>query len=170
MATELEADEFSGYVLEKMGATLAEAQAAMKVLATTYATPTHPARIDRISSIASGWKSAGGIETAEEAEQRTQQSSTYTKNRTTVQRPANIAATIFFNASPRSSFYVTTAMNVVQVGNDRVSKIGRVTRSNNREYPFIIYDDTGYRLYVDAYGQIFDRTGRPVGKMKTGAA
>src|SRR6185436_10860107 len=50
LATELEADEFSGYVLEKMGASLKDAEAAMKMLATTYATATHPARNVRINS------------------------------------------------------------------------------------------------------------------------
>src|SRR5829696_6422189 len=37
---ELEADEFSGYVLRKMGATLAQSQAAMKTLATVNASRT----------------------------------------------------------------------------------------------------------------------------------
>src|SRR5687768_5061364 len=59
LASELEADEFSGYVLRKMGATLAQAQAAMKVIGNTRATRTHPGVDTRLASIAKGWENAG---------------------------------------------------------------------------------------------------------------
>lgn len=63
LATELQADEFSGFILQKLGATLEEAQAAMNTLASDRATRTHPGKPDRLSSIAKGWNEA-----AEEAE------------------------------------------------------------------------------------------------------
>jgi hypothetical protein len=55
---ELEADEFSGFVLRKMGASLAEAQLAMRIIADVRATKTHPARHDRLMAIAGGWNRA----------------------------------------------------------------------------------------------------------------
>lgn len=55
---ELEADEFSGFVLAQMGADLDEAQAAMAQLASRSGTATHPARNDRLSAIAEGWNNA----------------------------------------------------------------------------------------------------------------
>ena len=55
---ELEADEFSGFVLSKMGATLADAQAAMNAAASLKASHTHPARRDRLIAIAGGWNNA----------------------------------------------------------------------------------------------------------------
>jgi hypothetical protein len=58
LATELEADEFSGFILQKLGASLEEAQAAMSLIASEKASRTHPARSDRLSSIAEGWNEA----------------------------------------------------------------------------------------------------------------
>ncbi|AWH85357.1 membrane-binding protein [Flavobacterium album] len=57
--TELEADEFSGFVLRKMGASLADAQSAMSLIAKMKGSHTHPAKNDRLAYIATGWKSAG---------------------------------------------------------------------------------------------------------------
>lgn len=56
---ELEADQYSGYVLNLMGATLKEAQSAMRVLADPTAVTTHPKRIDRLKAIENGWRLAG---------------------------------------------------------------------------------------------------------------
>lgn len=55
---ELEADEFSGFVLRRMGATLAEAQAAMKIAADYKQSLTHPGKTDRLTAIAAGWNRA----------------------------------------------------------------------------------------------------------------
>lgn len=56
---ELEADEFSGFVLGKMGARLDQAQSAISALRYTKATSTHPAKADRLISIEKGWIRAG---------------------------------------------------------------------------------------------------------------
>ena len=55
---ELEADEFSGYALRKMGASLAEAQATMKLIANEVGSATHPGRSSRLSAIEEGWENA----------------------------------------------------------------------------------------------------------------
>ena len=57
-SNELEADFFSGYVMEKMGASLQEAEAAMSKIASPQASSTHPAKADRLNAIAKGWNSA----------------------------------------------------------------------------------------------------------------
>ncbi|MBL0042303.1 MAG: TPM domain-containing protein [Xanthomonadales bacterium] len=56
--TELEADKFSGYVLYKMGAQLADAQKAMNALVPEADGPTHPGRGKRVTAIAEGWEQA----------------------------------------------------------------------------------------------------------------
>jgi Peptidase family M48 len=53
--TEIEADAFSGYMMNKLGATLDQSVAAMKTIATDRASSTHPAKADRINSITKGW-------------------------------------------------------------------------------------------------------------------
>ncbi|WP_281557177.1 M48 family metalloprotease [Thalassomonas sp. RHCl1] len=55
---ELEADYYSGFVLQKMGAPLSSAQAVMEKLGSPRASATHPAKQDRLRAIASGWKKA----------------------------------------------------------------------------------------------------------------
>jgi hypothetical protein len=55
---ELQADQFAGFVLRKMGATLEEAQLAMHFIAGTNASKTHPGREARLTAIAKGWNSA----------------------------------------------------------------------------------------------------------------
>ncbi len=57
-ADELEADEFSGFVLRKMGASLAQAQAGMAVVSDEEASPTHPGRDTRLRAIGDGWQRA----------------------------------------------------------------------------------------------------------------
>lgn len=57
-ALELEADEYAGYVLHKLGASLQEAQEVMYFIATDITTRTHPARIARMMAIQNGWSKA----------------------------------------------------------------------------------------------------------------
>jgi len=52
---ELQADEFSGFILFEMGATLDEAEAAMRRFGSDSASQTHPAKADRLSAITSGY-------------------------------------------------------------------------------------------------------------------
>ena len=55
---ELEADQFAGFVLRKMGSTLEQAQLAMHFIANREASKTHPGRMDRLEAIAKGWNKA----------------------------------------------------------------------------------------------------------------
>src|SRR5262249_16810973 len=55
---ELDADRFSGNVLFKMGATLAQAQAAIIAVASEQATKTHPKKSTRLAAIQDGWITA----------------------------------------------------------------------------------------------------------------
>ena len=57
-AEELDADEYSGFILQKMGATLEQATAAIKQIASDQASQTHPAKKDRIQAISTGWQRA----------------------------------------------------------------------------------------------------------------
>ncbi|MBJ6108113.1 membrane-binding protein [Hymenobacter sp. BT523] len=59
-ADELEADEFSGFVLRKLGASLAQAQAAMATVPDDGGSATHPGRAPRLLAIGQGWQRANG--------------------------------------------------------------------------------------------------------------
>jgi len=57
--TELDADEFSGFILHKLGASLPDAQAVMATISSVKGSKTHPPKNDRLSYIATGWGNAG---------------------------------------------------------------------------------------------------------------
>ncbi|MGZ8559004.1 MAG: hypothetical protein ACXWWC_11750 [Chitinophagaceae bacterium] len=59
---ELEADEFSGFVLYKLGASLEQAQAVMTYIAEIKPSRTHPARDSRLAAIENGWRKASSSE------------------------------------------------------------------------------------------------------------
>ncbi len=56
--SELEADKFSGYVMQRLGATVEQAKAAMEKIGTDRASSTHPAKRDRLTAITAGWDMA----------------------------------------------------------------------------------------------------------------
>ena len=53
---ELEADEFAGFILYKLGASLPQAQEVMKYIATKEGSSTHPSRRERMDAIERGWQ------------------------------------------------------------------------------------------------------------------
>ncbi len=57
-AIELEADQFAGFVLCKMGATLQQSQLAMYYISNMASSKTHPGRLDRLAAIEKGWNKA----------------------------------------------------------------------------------------------------------------
>jgi hypothetical protein len=174
--SELEADEFSGFVLRKMGAPLADAQAAMKIAAVQRETKTHPAQNARLVAIANGWNKADAQVTGRKFEPQSipqtiasqpaiaARNTIASTNRTTIDS-RYIIGDVKFNAEPGSSFYVTTSYSLVQVKNNQLSVIGKLAQLNSRRYPYVIYDDENTQLLVDAYGHIVTKDGREVGKL-----
>jgi hypothetical protein len=61
---ELEADEFAGFILHKLGASLEQAQEVIRYIAKTEASSTHPGRIARMLAIQKGWNKIGNAEVA----------------------------------------------------------------------------------------------------------
>lgn len=59
---ELEADEFAGFILQKLGATLQESQHVMHYISKSKESRTHPARNSRLHAIANGWNKAATSE------------------------------------------------------------------------------------------------------------
>ena len=55
---ELDADFYSGFVLQKLGASLESAQAAMRLTASPRGSSSHPPRRERLDDIARGWRKA----------------------------------------------------------------------------------------------------------------
>ena len=67
---EIDADFYSGFILQRLGASLESAQAAMRVVASERGSSSHPPRRERLQAIAMGWRDAaarGGAGGAGEA-------------------------------------------------------------------------------------------------------
>lgn len=172
-ATELEADEFSGFVLRKMGASLADAQAAMQLLASTTASRTHPAKGDRLAYIARGWQQAGGNSMRDVAvntpAQQAPPQPRYEQQPPVASTPArtrSIIGTVRFDANPYSRYFVTDNYQLVQVQDQQVKSVARLARSNDSRFPYVIYDEQNTQLLVSAQGRIYTRNGRQVGSMQ----
>ena len=73
---ELQADEFSGFVLAKMGASLYEAQAAMRKLASIEDSDSHPGKLKRLKAIKLGYENALKIDQGKTRRSRTDQTVT----------------------------------------------------------------------------------------------
>ncbi|NVO85820.1 M48 family metalloprotease [Hymenobacter terrestris] len=169
---ELEADEFSGFVLRKMGASLAQAQAGMAIVSDEQASPTHPGRRTRLTAIGQGWQRASqqitassrsAAPSAEPAMLATQPAPV----RQVVARrasPVSVLGKITFQAKPEVDFYVTDRLSVVRL--DRAGQaaevVGRLTRSESLNYPYVLIDGQQRRLYISRAGEIVDPNGRQV--------
>ena len=57
---ELEADEYAGFVMFKLGASLQQAQEVMKYIATSEGSATHPPRSERMKAVERGWERGRG--------------------------------------------------------------------------------------------------------------
>ncbi|MBC7950177.1 MAG: hypothetical protein H7Y42_19995 [Chitinophagaceae bacterium] len=170
MANELEADEFSGFVLRKMGASEEEASAAIMMLASVRASDTHPGRDDRILAISKGWRQTGSFQgnpngvAMVTSSPRHPESETNTEGRMGVPEK-NILAAISFDADPSTEYFLTSRLNVIKLKNNKVFIIGKLARSDSRNFPYIIRDESDTRVYVSPSGNLVNSKGAKVGKM-----
>jgi len=59
---ELEADEFAGFILYRLGATLQQSQNVMYYIAKVKESKTHPSKNSRLLAIEKGWNRASGLQ------------------------------------------------------------------------------------------------------------
>jgi hypothetical protein len=179
---ELEADEFSGYALRKMGASLADAQTAMRLIASQYASATHPARHNRLSAIAEGWNEADRQEggsmvgrtpaPAPRESNPQQQTRTGTQNRQQTSSVSlgdilmGILGQVLSGSVRNGGFVVNQQANVLQRVNNNWFSVGKLARTNNSRYPFVISGTRGL-MYVDRNGNILNKAGQVLGLLKS---
>lgn len=172
-ADELEADEFSGFVLRKMGASMADAQAGMAIVSDDEASPTHPGRRTRLTAISDGWLRANQQIVASNRVSAPSAAPAVLANRATAPVRTVAATTasavsvlgkITFRDKPNEDYYVTNRLSVVRLDrDDRTAEVvGRLTRSESVNYPYVLVDGQQRRLYISRSGSIFDTSGRQV--------
>ena len=133
---ELEADEFSGFVLRRLGASLAQAQAAMATVSPDAGSATHPGRAPRLAAISRGWGRATAQITAS-----TQASSAQPSAQPLALRPARPLQpsnpTYRESVANNNSSAVTVALARAD-SNAPVHLVGQLTFRNNPEVPFYL--------------------------------
>lgn len=171
---ELEADEFSGFVLRKMGASLAQAQAAMALVSDEQASSTHPGRVPRLKSIGEGWQRANAQIVAS-----TRTTAPSAQPAVMAARPAptsvvptagkavSVVGKITFQASPGELYYLTNQLRVVRLRRDsqEVQVVGKLTRSDSRSFPYVLVDGQDRHLYLSNNGGLYNEQGQRVGTL-----
>jgi hypothetical protein len=145
---ELEADEFSGFVLRRLGASLAQAQAAMATVADDEGSSTHPGRTPRLAAISQGWNRANSqlaavakagtsalsaqpialaprvtrpqASDAEDDEVSASRPSSATEAlaRGVSNAPVRLVGQLTFRDNPEVPFYLTSALSVVRLADE----------------------------------------------------
>jgi len=185
-ATELEADEFSGFVLQKMGATLNDAQAAMAAIASVKGSHSHPPKNDRLSAIAAGWGKAGGKTQPAMAEYKPAPAivkapviavsqpkaepikviTRSEKIAQSAQYESNVASEAYFVSKPNGKFYVTTKGNLVEVDNDKVYLVASLSQSDKPGYKMMLTDTDYNNIYIASGGTLVNNYGKKIGFLK----
>ncbi|MFC6224581.1 membrane-binding protein [Hymenobacter artigasi] len=185
-ADELEADEFSGFVLRKLGASLAQAQAAMATVPDADDSATHPGRTPRLAAIGQGWQRANAQLVAS-ARAAAPSAAPAVVAAPPVRRyptaPADdegemvavsqntggavrLVGQLTFRNDPSQRYYLTNALKVVRVDeDDNAEVVGRVTRTTSDTFPYVLTDGQQHRLFITARGDVYDKAGQRVAKL-----
>ena len=165
-ATELEADEFSGFVLRKMGATLDEAQLAMRHLASPGGSATHPPRHERLTAIATGWYRADQLIAGEVPGNPVVYDTGMGGTPLPVASsppPAFAEWRVSMVSNPESQYYITKNKTFVLVKNGKVYNLGEFKNTDSSEFPFIIILEDSPNLIISQKGELISQKGSSVG-------
>jgi hypothetical protein len=124
---ELEADEYSGFILAKMGASLSEAQKAMETFGSDTSSGTHPEKRLRLAVIKKGWDN-GSAKTKKEGKEVKEGRQTVDQPAPTVQTPLpqNLPASL--QPQLRLQFAFRCVINGEQVLIDQANRVLSIPR------------------------------------------
>lgn len=182
---EVRADEFSGFILRKMGATLEEAQAAMKRLASPRGSATHPARATRLRAIEKGWNRADEqiARYASRTRVPTTASTTTTvpneptsnntnrteevKDNATSEVPTFAAYKVQITSNADKIYYITTRGSFITIRNGAVSQLGKLVATKDEKFPYkIAFDDKRIGdLRINRKGALYNTKSQLVGQL-----
>lgn len=194
-ADELEADEFSGFVLRRLGASLAQAQAGLAAVCPEQGSATHPGRAPRLAAISRGWSRAQLQIAATAGPGAAQPSATPVALGPTVKivppvaaaaprpgtkTPVLLVGQLTFSDNPDMPYYLTSQLNVVRLSEEdnddddddarsnRIASaevVGHLQRTGDASFPFILEDTKQHKLLVTPRGDVYDQQGQRVAKL-----
>ncbi len=171
---ELEADEFSGFVLQRMGASLVEAQTAIGMIASPQGNSTHPARAYRLKSIEKGWlkgEQQGGVVARQQTSvartpQPAEPSSRHTQAESAQIHSSQVLSKVHITGSA-DNFYITKGYNFVKESATGLMVLGKVRKSDSSQYPLVIVGNQNEQLLITSKGTLVDRNGNTIGYLKS---
>jgi len=149
---ELQADRYSGVVLQGLGSTMDEAVMAVENIASVEGSETHPPRSARIAAVVSGWYKKDDILKYKKPGTKTSASAAST-----------IIATIKLDDNGEDDYYLTTDLDVLKFTPEgRISLVGQRSKGDNPKYPFTY--KIGNQIYdEDIVGGIWSTSdGKPI--------
>ena len=155
--TELDADEFSGFVLRKMGASLEDAQAVMSIIASLKGSHTHPPKNDRLTYIARGWNNAGNNKETAVAQAATpqpaiQKQMAQPKPQAAVNKQTTVPQTVAQRPVQRPT--PQPKQTTVATANPRTKKIAESTASKQIASDAYFESDPNGRYYLTTKGNL----------------
>lgn len=151
---ELEADEFSGFVLRKLGASLMEAQAAVNLISSENGSKSHPPRHQRLKAVEKGWKTADKQSVSIVKE----------KNQSLIPEKYILKEVKFYNQKNRK-FFVTNNFKVVTVTPKGLFVVGKFASENDKPC-LLLEENTGTVKYtVELDGSIANSRNKVVGEL-----
>lgn len=158
---ELEADEFSGFVLSRLGATLAETTSAAARILPEQPTATHPGRAERLAALVHGWQNAAALINAELSQAKhdrglvpmRQERFVPGSEGTEASDLALVSRIILYD--DHHDYYITRGGRIdAYDGNRRI--VGRKALPSSADYAWTFISESG-RLDVEYGGRIFMR-------------
>jgi hypothetical protein len=156
-----------------MGASLAEAQVAINLMANNKATHTHPGRNSRLEAISKGWQNANKqlIASAKlpQPDQRAVsvspqgQSKSYVRAQRPVFDKRFILNRVYLDESPQEELYITTKLLLVHISDQGTRIIGKLAKTNNPNYPFYLRSDLIEPLFISEQGILVNSRGEQLG-------
>lgn len=161
---ELQADKYSGFILQRMGASLDNAQVAMKMIGSEQGSATHPAKQARLAAIANGWIAARDLNKTKPDDTKPSDNPIPQPVPTSPSTPSppfptsgsSYVSRAVFNQDPYR-YYVTTVDDIVAVTpQNQVIPVGRKIPPTMPDFVWMYA--TGYVTYgVDSQGRIWNR-------------
>lgn len=159
---ELEADQFSGFVLARLGATQVETVSAAARILPEQPTPTHPGRKDRIAAIVHGWQNAQAMLNAEVDQARRgrglmpmQQDRYEPVADGPHSSDLELVARLILYADP-NDYYITRSGRIDAFDGIQRRAVGMKSRPNSQSYAWSLATSTA-RLDIDYAGRVFIR-------------
>ena len=163
---ELEADEYSGFILAKLGANLAQSQMAMITIGSDEDSGTHPAKIPRLKAIEAGWNKGMAIKMNQTASPNQPDLSENTvedlAQEPVLEAPAEQIYVTEFCAIEGESFLITDTDALLSYSMDYMQIGQRMTPLSDACVFDLVTADGRY--CVVPTGEIYFATESPVGK------